>query len=382
MAGAVRADASQRALIARYAASRGHLSQAAHFRDAYMPYGITANLLVRREAWERGRRLLRGAALGRRRRHLLAHPGRGLDARLPRARRGRAPPPRARCARCCARRRATAPAIAWMERRHPGSGPRPRPARGLARAAGGAVWLDGHAAARERAAVQAARRARDRRRRRRLPVRQRRAGPGRGTADADGQAVAGRTRRLVPRAARDLRRQRGAGAAGRRSPRARRGDARGASARTCSARPRTCEVDYLEDDGHRRARSPTLAWLLAPAPAALRARPRGPPALAPRGAVRPLRALAPLARRLRGGGERTCTCTSPPAAALDALRLRAPARASRSASPRTPTTSTPSPREPAREARARAAFVTPAATTRVRDLRAHAPPERATCTRS
>ena len=38
--------------MARYAASRGYLSQAAHMRDEHLPYGITANLLVRRAAWE------------------------------------------------------------------------------------------------------------------------------------------------------------------------------------------------------------------------------------------------------------------------------------------------------------------------------------------
>src|SRR5207253_10376622 len=45
LAGGVVAARGQRSLVARYAASRGYLSQAAHFRDAHRPYGITANLL-------------------------------------------------------------------------------------------------------------------------------------------------------------------------------------------------------------------------------------------------------------------------------------------------------------------------------------------------
>jgi len=49
--GEVRARPDQDALIARYSRSRDHIVQAHHWRHPYRPYGVTANLLVRREAW-------------------------------------------------------------------------------------------------------------------------------------------------------------------------------------------------------------------------------------------------------------------------------------------------------------------------------------------
>ena len=50
VAGAVVGDPDQTALVARYARSRRHLDQADHLRED-PPYAITANLLVRRSAW-------------------------------------------------------------------------------------------------------------------------------------------------------------------------------------------------------------------------------------------------------------------------------------------------------------------------------------------
>lgn len=41
----------QTELVARYARSRGHLGQEHHWRYPFRPWGVTANLLVRREAW-------------------------------------------------------------------------------------------------------------------------------------------------------------------------------------------------------------------------------------------------------------------------------------------------------------------------------------------
>lgn len=51
VSGVVRA-AEQRELIARYAASRGHINPRAYDRPGHRPAGVTANLLVRRDAWE------------------------------------------------------------------------------------------------------------------------------------------------------------------------------------------------------------------------------------------------------------------------------------------------------------------------------------------
>lgn len=41
----------QPGLVSRYARSRGHLGQAHHWRHPFRPFGVTANLLVRRAAW-------------------------------------------------------------------------------------------------------------------------------------------------------------------------------------------------------------------------------------------------------------------------------------------------------------------------------------------
>ncbi len=52
IAGAVVGVPEQTALVARYARSRGHLDQAAHLAHPHRPFAVTANMLVRRAAWE------------------------------------------------------------------------------------------------------------------------------------------------------------------------------------------------------------------------------------------------------------------------------------------------------------------------------------------
>jgi glycosyltransferase involved in cell wall biosynthesis/GT2 family glycosyltransferase len=52
VAGGVRSAEGQASLAARYAHSRGHISEEWHLRTGPYPAGVTANLLVRRSAWE------------------------------------------------------------------------------------------------------------------------------------------------------------------------------------------------------------------------------------------------------------------------------------------------------------------------------------------
>jgi colanic acid/amylovoran biosynthesis glycosyltransferase len=52
VAGAVHPLSRGRSLMSRYAASRGGNQQEIHLRNSYKPFGVTANLLVRRDAWE------------------------------------------------------------------------------------------------------------------------------------------------------------------------------------------------------------------------------------------------------------------------------------------------------------------------------------------
>jgi GT2 family glycosyltransferase len=141
VAGGVVAARGQRALLARYAASRRYLSQAAHFRDHHRPYGITANLLVRRAAFEEIGGFVEGIRSGgdadfswR-----LQDAGWTIAYREPAAvehlHRERLVPLLRQMARYSA-------AIAWMDRRLPGSSPRPPVVRRLGRAAAAsAVWL-------------------------------------------------------------------------------------------------------------------------------------------------------------------------------------------------------------------------------------------------
>jgi hypothetical protein len=128
----------QRSLVARYAASRRYLSQAAHFRDVHRPYAITANLLVRRAAWEQVGGFFEGLRSGGDQDFCwrIQDAGWALEYREPAAvehlHRERLVPLLRQMARYSA-------AIAWMERRAPRSSPRPPVARRLARSAGGAV---------------------------------------------------------------------------------------------------------------------------------------------------------------------------------------------------------------------------------------------------
>jgi GT2 family glycosyltransferase len=138
VAGRVMAAPEQDALVARYARSRGHLSQAAHMRDDHLPYGITANLLVRRAALEQvggfheGLRSGGDADLCWR----LQEAGWTIAYREPAAVEHRHRERIVPLARQAARYSA---AIAWMERHRPGSSPRPKVTRRLGRATAGAV---------------------------------------------------------------------------------------------------------------------------------------------------------------------------------------------------------------------------------------------------
>jgi len=49
--GEVNGVPDQSSIVSRYARSRGHLHQEMHWKWPFRPWGITANLLVRREAW-------------------------------------------------------------------------------------------------------------------------------------------------------------------------------------------------------------------------------------------------------------------------------------------------------------------------------------------
>jgi hypothetical protein len=132
--------AGQTELIARYARSRGHLGQQVHVDHVYRPWGVTANLLVRRAAWEDVGGFVEGVRstgdtefswrlqdagwrIGYQPEAVVEHEHRRSVRRLVR-----------QAARYGAGR-------AWLARRYPGSGGRPPLARELARAAAGiAVW--------------------------------------------------------------------------------------------------------------------------------------------------------------------------------------------------------------------------------------------------
>ncbi|MEA2472446.1 MAG: hypothetical protein QOE06_361 [Thermoleophilaceae bacterium] len=143
VAGGVVAARGQRSLVARYAASRRYLSQAAHMRDVHRPYAITANLLVRRVAWAGVGGFFEGLRSGGDQDLCwrIQDEGWTLEYREPAAvehlHRERVAPLLRQMARYSA-------AIAWMERRAPGSSPRPRVTRRLARSVvGAAAWAAG-----------------------------------------------------------------------------------------------------------------------------------------------------------------------------------------------------------------------------------------------
>ena len=140
VAGAVRAAAGQRSLAARYAASRGHLDEAFHLAAKPFPAGITANLLVRREAFERLGGFHEGISSGadvelcwR-----LQEAGWQLEHR-PEALVGHVHPDSVAALLRKAFRYGSG--LRWVDRRYRGSNPRPRLLRPLARSAlGGVGW--------------------------------------------------------------------------------------------------------------------------------------------------------------------------------------------------------------------------------------------------
>ena len=137
VAGRVMGLPGQDALVARYARSRGHLSQTAHLRDAHLPFAITANLLVRRAAFD---------DVGGFYEHLRSGGDQDLSWRLQYAGwslayRDAAAVGHAHRETMTALARQSAryaAAAAWMERHQPGSSPRPRLSR-LGRVAAGTV---------------------------------------------------------------------------------------------------------------------------------------------------------------------------------------------------------------------------------------------------
>jgi GT2 family glycosyltransferase len=137
--GEVAGAAGQETLVARYARSRGHLSQRMHWEFPFRPWGVTANLLVRRAAWadvggfhegirsggdtEFSWRLQdAGWTLEYRPEAVVEHEHRDSVRKLAR-----------QAARYAAGR-------AWVMRRYPGSLERPRLLRRLARCAAGVGW--------------------------------------------------------------------------------------------------------------------------------------------------------------------------------------------------------------------------------------------------
>ena len=140
LVGEIEGVADQTALVSRYARSRGHLRQEGHWLYPYRPWGVTANLLVRRSAWESVGGFLEGIRsggdtefswrlqdagweLGYRPTAIVEHLHRDSVRRLAR-----------QAARYAAGR-------AWVMRRYPGSFERPRLLRRLGRCAVGVfVW--------------------------------------------------------------------------------------------------------------------------------------------------------------------------------------------------------------------------------------------------
>jgi GT2 family glycosyltransferase len=138
VSGRVIAAGGQSSLAARYARSREHLSQAAAFRHPHRPFGVTANLLVRRAAFEQVGGFQQGIRSGgdaelcwriqdagwtmtHREAAAVEHEHRETVRALAR-----------QAARYAAGR-------AWLARHRPGSSPRPKATRRLVRVAAGAV---------------------------------------------------------------------------------------------------------------------------------------------------------------------------------------------------------------------------------------------------
>jgi hypothetical protein len=138
VAGGVVGAPAQEGLAARYARSRGQIGEEFHIRTGPHPAGVTANLLVRRAAWEEVGGFQEGVRSGAD----LEFCWRVQDAgwRLlhrPSARVEHLPPERLRGMARKARRHAAG--RAWVNRRYPGAQPRPGTLRPVARAGAGSV---------------------------------------------------------------------------------------------------------------------------------------------------------------------------------------------------------------------------------------------------
>ena len=140
LAGPVVADRPAR-LAPRYAASRGYLSQSVHLRHGYRSFAITANLLVRRDAWASVGGFQEGITSGGDSDFCWRIQEVGWTVGLTQR------------ASVVHRHRVTMQALLrqvasytagheWLNRSHPGSSPRRHLARGLIRsAAAGAAWF-------------------------------------------------------------------------------------------------------------------------------------------------------------------------------------------------------------------------------------------------
>ena len=140
LAGGVVGAPEQRSLVARYARARGHLDERFHIEGKPLPAGITANLLVRRRAWESVGGFQEGIRSGgdvelcwrvQEAGWSLQHrPGARVEHLHP----DRLGPLLKKTTRHAAGR-------LWVKRRYPDAYERPRLSRALVRAAGGSlVW--------------------------------------------------------------------------------------------------------------------------------------------------------------------------------------------------------------------------------------------------
>jgi GT2 family glycosyltransferase len=139
LAGAVDAAPEQRTRAARYARSRGHIGVDYHLEGGPYPAGVTANLLVRRAAWK---------AVGGFHEGVQSGADIELCWRVQAAGWSLAPRPGARIEHLhsetieamVAKTRRHAAGNLWVNRRWPGSLPRPRIARPLLRGPAGIAW--------------------------------------------------------------------------------------------------------------------------------------------------------------------------------------------------------------------------------------------------
>ena len=320
LAGGVRPAPGQTALSARYARARTHTTEEPQVRSPFRAGGDhRATCCCGGQRLRGGRRFPRGPALRRRRRDLLADPGRGLDPRPPAAGVGRASPRRDHggdgASMSPPRRRPGVAEPALPGRRPAATADTPAPARARR------LRLPSRPAAGRAGAVPGDRRPLVLLRQRRLPARQ----PGRPRSEPSTilggpsktptvflcDAFPALSETFVSSEARALAelghpiRVESAARPERPDPVARRRD------RQHPARGRR---DRRQAAGADRA--------LRPSSAALPRRPGRAPALGrEEERVWPLRSLAPVARRIGAGGERHIHAHFAEDAALNALRL-------------------------------------------------------------